>query len=59
MQVATRLWVQVQLQPIFFISMFYLGIAYGAKVGLKLRLNVEYDTTKTMKSKLKSELPSV
>ena len=39
MQLATRLKVQVQLQPSFlFISAFNLGIANGAKVDLKLRL---------------------
>mgnify|MGYP001804803772 CR=1 FL=1 len=38
MQFAKRLWVRVQVQPIFFIRIFNLGIAYGAKVGLKLRL---------------------
>ena len=43
-QLATRLWVQVQLQPnIFFISVFNLGIANGAKVGLKLRLVLCYE----------------
>ena len=38
MQLARRLWVQVQLQPTFFNSVFNLGIANGAKVGLNLRL---------------------
>ena len=43
MQLAKRLWVPVQVQPIFLLfecwPMFNLGIAYGAKVGLKLRLS--------------------
>ena len=39
--VGTSLWIQVQLQPNFFIiSVFNLGIANGAKVGLKLRLAI-------------------
>ena len=39
-QLAKRLWVRVQVQPIFFIWMFNMGIAYGAQVGLKLRLQL-------------------
>ena len=39
MQLAKSLWVQIQLQSnIFLISMFNLGMANGAKIGLKLRL---------------------
>ena len=37
MQLATRFWVWIRLQPNFFIRMFNLGLANGAKVGLKLR----------------------
>ena len=39
LQLATRLWVQVPAAAkYFFISMFNLRIANGAKVGLKLKL---------------------
>ena len=37
MQLPTNLWDRIQLQPKNFL-MFNLGIANGAKVGLKLRL---------------------
>ena len=41
MQLAERLWVRVQVQPIFsLITMLILGIVYNAKVGLKLRLSL-------------------
>ena len=38
MQLAKRLWVRVQAQPMFIYMNFNLGTANGATVGLKLRL---------------------